>query len=242
MAELDLFLFAHNEGCALGAAVAAVRRAMALAEGLVMRCHLVLREADALTQHWAAQSLDRSWTRLESPATSLAAARNLARACATAPLVAFVDGQDLWCADWLRKAAAAAREEAAIWRPEFLITFAHDALAQEAYVVVTQPNGTCDDGCAGLLAPEPHLAGFLAPLPLLQAEPWPAEDTERGWGLSDAWWSCNLAAHGHAPRTLPGSFHYRWVPRNFDLTHLGRPGPRTERIGPTPLSWIKKPG
>jgi hypothetical protein len=238
MAELDLFLFARNEGFALGAAVAAVRRAVALAAQLMVQCHLVLREDDSITQHWAAQSLDRTWMRLESPDPSLAAARNLARACATAPLVAFVDGQDLWCADWLQQATAAARNEAAIWRPEFLITFARDTLAQEAYAVVMQPDSS-RDGCAALLAPERHLAGFLAPLPLLQAEPWPAEDAERGWGLPDPWWSCNLAAHGHAHRTLPGRFHYRRVPWNFDVMHRSPLLPSAERIGPTPLSWIE---
>lgn len=235
-ADLEVVVFIHDEGHFLGGCITSVMRAVAYAEskGRSVALTAVLRAATPLTRAWVDQRLATGWRILDCPEATLSQARNAARLAAVGRLVAFVDGYDLWCEDWLDRAADAATREPAIWHPEVLITFGNDFQSTSGYSVIFQPLRL--DYPAELLSEQRFASGFVVPRDILSAHPWPDDDAERGWNAPDHWWNCDVAAAGHMHRALPEAFHYRRLPEATRVIAAPRRGTPKARIGPTALA------
>jgi hypothetical protein len=231
-ADLEVVVFVHDQGHFLGGCITSVMRASAYAEarGRSVLLTAVVRAPTPLTSAWVHQRLDTRWRILHSPGSALSQARNLARLAITGRHVAFIDGDDLWCENWLDSAAAAVSREPAIWRPETLITFGSDFHSPAGRSLMFQPIKLDDPSI--LLSHQILASGFVAPREILMANPWPDPDAERGWDQPDHWWNCNVAGTGHTHRALADTFHYRHIRG----AGVGSPTSPRGRIGPTVLA------
>lgn len=132
-------------------------------------------------------------------------ARNAAVAHGRGRFFAFLDGHDLWCRDWLRKAylCATAAPELAVWHPEANLYFGpgatpfwmlhHDIERAEADWV--------------LLALRNHWTSLsFAPRAVYDQVPY-SKTSKPGFGYEDWHWNAETVSHGFPHRTVPGTFH-----------------------------------
>lgn len=236
---LEVVLFAHTQGNFLGGCLSSIRRAATYAEtrGLDLAFTVILYAATPLTIRMVERNLDERWRVLDFPQANLHDARNAARLALRKPYAAFVDGYDLWCQTWLYAAWKAVLTRAAVWRPELLLTFGNDFHLNAGYSAVFQPLNLFDP--ALLISSNPVPSGFVAPKRILESQAWPSVDPKRGWGAVDRWWSCEIAARGHAHRAVPCTFHYRRVPEAVLNTSQIVPSASEDRIGPSRLAKLQ---
>lgn len=238
---IEVVLFARDQGNFLGGCFASIRRAAAyaMAKGADVAFTAVLQASTPLTLRMVECNVDEHWHVLDLPEASLDQARNAARRALRMPLVAFVDGYDLWCETWLHAVCAAAQKGRAVWRPEVLLTFGNDSGLSAGYSAIFQPLHLSNPSL--LLVSDPLPSGFAAPRKIFECCAWPAPDPERGWAAIDRWWNCEVAAAGYEHRAIHSTFHYRRRPEallKMPRTPL-QSGP--DRIGPTRLAMVQMP-
>ena len=159
---------------------------------------------------------------------SLGEARNHACQLLKNRFLAFIDGGDLWSANFLIDALSRATRgrQQAVWRPAFSVGFADQYFKTDLLVRRDTPWPDMLNPATLLLEPM-FPPTFLAARTVLEAVPFPVEDVERGWTEIDWWWSANLAGERIEQIPVAQSIHYHRVP---ELQ------PKRGRIGPTSLS------
>lgn len=147
--------------------------------------------------------------------------RNAVIATAEGMYVACLDGDDLWCEDWITAAVRCARavgDARTVWHPQFVQFFDPGDVAVQsstatpsaraATYVMEQPETTDPHfDRRVLLVDNLWTSNVLAPRTLHLDVPYPPSDPARGLGIED--WSWNLATvwAGVAHRTVPDSVH-----------------------------------
>lgn len=205
-ADIAVVVTVHEEGRLAHATFASIARAVTrfAAAGGVAEVAVVEARADAATRLYLDEHCPRDWVRTVCDG-DLSAARNLGIAATRAPVVALIDGDDLWSADWLVQVRAAVLTAPGdVHHPEVTIFFG-------AYYGVTllQPFEQALSDAFALLEATPFPSTAVAARAVFEACPFKSLGDEEGFGYRDRHWHCETVASGIAHRPVPGSFYFR---------------------------------
>lgn len=236
MTAVTITAIFHAEGPLAMPALASMQDMVdtARAAGIAVEARAMLDRADDLTRHVVAargQWLDGV---AEVAVGDLGLARNAAAELATGRHLVFLDGDDLWGAEWLRLAhGAATRADApaeAIWHPQRLFYFAETDFDRHSttplphgevasFHMQHSPSDAEGFDARSLLLENVWTANAFAPRALHLRHPYSASDRGRGFGIED--WSWNLATlHAGIPHlVVPGTVH---LIRTKETDSLGR--------------------
>lgn len=205
--EVSVIVTAHAEGRLLHPCLRSVERAAAAAEaeGVKVERLLVLSHPTPPTLAWADEFLPPQWRRLDCPIDDPWAARNLGVENCNGNYVSFIDGDDLWCEQWLVKALREAESAAppAVWHPE--ISFYFGATAGQLYHPDALRWGF---DYSTLLDRNVYSSSCFVPKSILAEIPFVAADWERGIGFGDWHWNCEIVAAGYEHRTVLETWDY----------------------------------
>jgi hypothetical protein len=208
MIDVTATVVFHAEGPLVPAALASLRDMVdaARSAGITVEARAILDRPDAITQRMV--SFHEGW--LDSVAEvsfgDLGLTRNAAAHAAQGKYLAFLDGDDLWGADWLRLAHAAATApnapHEAIWHPQHLFFFTETDYERNTIGPVPHPEvralfmeQTASDAVGFdhdlLVLSNLWSANAFAPRAVHLRHPYAAVDRSRGFGIED--WSWNIA-------------------------------------------------
>jgi hypothetical protein len=231
--DIGIVVFAFDEGHLLNRTFFAIEGSVKVLEqdGVTSSLLVVLRGSDAATANWLSEKCD--YQVLHEAGMSLGEARNLAVAKARGRHLAFIDGCDMWSANFPAAALAAVLESRRriVCRPAVSIGFPDDYHDPARYSRRYIP----DAGMlrpASLLLDNPYPSLFLTEREVLEAVPFPVEDAQKGWTEIDWWWCANLAGAGIDQVAVPDTIHY--------FRQKNGPLPERGRIGPTLLERPRK--
>jgi hypothetical protein len=206
--DITAIVIFHHEGALVLPALASLRDLVdtARSTGLVVEARAVLDRADTLTRELVATRGDFLSGVDEVSFGDAGLTRNAGVSFAHGRFLAFLDGDDLWGADWLRLAHAAATApgapDDAIWHPESIYYFnaadfdchsidevPHPG-AHGFHMTLCSSDASCFDRNA-LFMNNVWTANTFARRELYQRYPYAAADPDRGAGIED--WEWNLA-------------------------------------------------
>ena len=144
---------------------------------------------------------------LELSVDDLGMARNAAVAAGRGRFFAFLDGDDLWCRDWLVKAyrSAMAAREITIWHPEANLYFGPGR--QPHWMFHHDIDTALGDWV--LLGLKNHWTSLsFAPREVYERVPYRRTDLKAGFGYEDWCWNAETVSHGYLHRTVPGTLHF----------------------------------
>lgn len=237
MTDVTVTLLLHAEGALAAPALASLRDLVAAARGagIAVEARAMLDRADALTRHMVATRGDWLDGVAEVAFGDPGLARNAAAEGAAGRFLAFLDGDDLWGADWLRLAHAAATAPGApaeaIWHPQHLFFFTEEDFDRHATGAVPHPGAVSHhmehvpSDAEGfdrdmLFVDNVWSANALAPREVHLQHPYGAFDRARGFGIED--WSWNIA-------TLWAGIPHLVVPETVHLIRLKETGSLSRR-------------
>lgn len=228
MTDITATIVFHAEGALVRPALASLRDMVDVARGagLSVEARAILDRPDGPTRHQVA--LKGGWLDGVSEVAlgDLGLTRNAAAEAAQGRYLAFLDGDDLWGAEWLRLAHAAATApgapEEAIWHPEQLFFFSEGDFDRTANGPVPHPDvqasfkeqeaSTAPGFDRDLLfLSNVWTANVVAARGLHLRHPYTAADRRRGFGIED--WTWNI-------RTLWSGIPHLIVPRTVHLIRL----------------------
>jgi hypothetical protein len=232
--DLTILVFAHEHLSTLNGCIKSALRARDLLQvaGASVQSLLVGHTAQVNHAQWSRERLDASWDTLWLTEHRPAGPHPAAIAACRGRRIAWTDGRDLWCANWLRDAMHGSVASGGVWHPEMLITYGGEHFSDEAlsYRLFTGLDGTLDS----LLSHDSLPTGFLCERRLLERYPWPEADQARGWGDLNQWWHARTANAGIIHHVAPATFHYRRLTWQEMSRHPAMTRVR-ERMGPIEL-------
>ena len=238
--ELGVAIFAKDEAHLLHRTIVSVKRALAALSGLGVAADVVVVQYGNCekTRAWLAEKCQFRVVGLEQ--ASLGEARSRAFELLKNRFLAFIDGGDLWSANFLVDALSRATRcgQQVVWRPAFSVSFADEYFSTNLLVRRDTPWPEVLNPASLLLEPI-FPATFLTARTVLEAVPFPVEDKERGWTEIDWWWSANLAGQGIEQIPVAESIHYHRVPPPELQVKRGRMGPTSLS---RPTGKKKQPG
>jgi hypothetical protein len=224
MTDITATIVFHAEGALVRPALASLRDMVDIARGagIVVEARAILDRPDALTRHLVALQGDWLDGVTEVAFGDLGLTRNAAAEAAVGRHLAFLDGDDLWGADWLRLAHAAATApdapHEAIWHPEQLFCFSEgdfdrtaDGPVPKAHVQAcfrTHEASTAPDFDRDLLfLSNVWSANAFAARSLHLRHPYAAVDRGHGFGIEDWTWNIETLWSGIPHLIVPKAVH-----------------------------------
>jgi glycosyltransferase involved in cell wall biosynthesis len=196
----------HREGYIALPSLRSARAAVAAAveRGRSARLLIVIDSGDELTT-----ALARRWARAdeiveEVDFRDLALARNHAAARSDSEWVSYLDGDDLWHANWLTSAldAAGAETRQVVWHPELSIYFGARQLIIRHVDMDDSNFDVFNLVCSNLWT-----SLCMARRELLVANPYPKIDLGRKVGFEDWSWNREIIRAGAVHKTVKGTAH-----------------------------------
>ena len=194
----------------------------ATAKGLAVESILILDAPDRETRSLVHSTAGRSTTIEEVSFGDLGLTRNHAAGLANGQYLTFLDGDDLWGADWLYRAydAATAVGESlnAIWHPQVMYLFDESDFdrtsfdsrphpqAHGLYLIQESSDSPYFDPQALLLENMWGAVAFARRAVYLHY-PYPAIDREGGFGIEDWSWNALTLRAGFIHKVVNGTVH-----------------------------------
>ncbi|NBQ19119.1 MAG: glycosyltransferase [Synechococcaceae bacterium WB5_2A_257] len=207
----SLIVNGHREGPLLAAALASVEEAASplIARGIPVELILCLDRPDRYTLEVAKVLRKRArlpCRLLRLKHGDLALARNSAVRVARQPWLAFLDGDDLWAANWLEAAMALLlREE----NPEQLILHPrYNIYFPQPEVLISPDQGELEDALGVLMTDNLWTALSLAHRRVYRRFAYLPNRLQEGFGYEDWNWNLRTVAAGLVHRVVPDTCHF----------------------------------
>ena len=205
--DVSIIVTGHREGLLAGPSAASARAARRQAEGSGLRVEtiVVLDRADRLTTDTLRAALDGEARFIETDTGDPGQARNAGIRDAGGVCSAFLDGDDLWSANWLSSAWALNRERPdAILHPHLLMSFGD---RRHIYLHVDSENPGFDPGYLSWMNYWDAMS--FARTEIYRQYPFKANDLKLGFGHEDWHWSALTLAAGVPHKPVPGTMHFK---------------------------------
>ena len=222
--DITATLVFHREGSLALPALASLRDQVEAANerGLSVETRAVLDRADDLTRLLVRER--GSWLNdiVEADVGDLGLARNLGVQQASGAFLAFLDGDDLWGADWLRRAHEAATASAAaaraIWHPRYLYYFTESDFGSlsinasphpnaASFIMEHIPSNSPNFDPNALFLENVWTANVFAAKEIYMDHPYNAVDRSRGLGIEDWSWNATTVRAGVPHLVVPDTVH-----------------------------------
>lgn len=203
--DITVVLNAHREGPLLAHSLESARQAAAHAAEAAVSSEIVivLDRPDATTLEVVeASRRDEGLVRLD--AGDLSSARNAGAAAARGRTIAFLDGDDLFGANWLLKGYQALSQAPpdTVLHPQFSILFGEEAACWE-HIGMDHP----DFRLRHLMFENYFTALAFTTVAVLRRFPYRPISLQSGFGFEDWAWNCETARHGVRHLVVPETLH-----------------------------------
>jgi glycosyltransferase involved in cell wall biosynthesis len=209
MSEICAILNLHNEGVLAHSSLRSVlaARDAAAAEGIAVEILVAADCPDVATRAYLETAMALGARTLELGVDDLGLARNGAVAASPSRYVAFLDGDDLWTANWLVDAYRAASRESreVVWHPEANLYFG--AEGETRWSLHIDMDAAPPDCWTRLALRNLWTSPTFARRDTVLRLPYRRTKLGEGLGYEDWCWNCETIAHGIVHKTVPGTAH-----------------------------------
>lgn len=206
--DITAVLNVHREGILAHSSLQSMvdARELAAAAGIMVEILIAADCPDADTRSYLNIASELRVSVLELCVHDLGLARNAAVRAGRGRFFAFLDGDDLWCLDWLTKAyqCAISTPEHTIWHPEANLYFGPGE--QPHWMVHHDIDTALGDWV--LLGLRNHWTSLsFAPREVYERVPYRETNLNTGFGYEDWCWNAETISYGYRHRRVPGTVH-----------------------------------
>lgn len=199
-------LNAHNEGLLAKPSLASFQRCItdARSTGRSVEAIIILDQPDPVTREVVCNQAASDFLIIETNLGDAGRARNRAVENAEGTYVAFLDADDLWGINWLRRALEVAeqRRDEIIWHPEVCIFFGEEKRLF-SHIDMESP----EFQASGLAIENYWTALSFAERRIYEENPYPSSDINAGFGFEDWFWNMHTASRDIIHKIVPGTGH-----------------------------------
>ena len=234
--DISVIVTLHREGLIAKPALDSVKRAVAEAVACGQRCEVltILDQPDTTTSGIVEGQSDPDWQSFVVDCGDPGLSRNFGAHEARGRMVAYLDGDDMFGANWLAACGAAsrARPHGVAWRPEVNIYFGEASMLYRHIDMESPEFDLFDLGFSNLWT-----ALVCTERKIVLETPFARSDIQNGIGFEDWAWNCATVEKGVVHKVVPGTGHaIRVKPDNTSVLR------RTSnaRAAPPPTSLFRR--